>query len=114
MSTERLYRLRTAQFRRQCASRDFVTLAHQLLGFHSTDYWSPYLSAWARIGDYDAAAVFEAINTGQGLARVSCYRFTAHVLPAEDVALVLRAELDARISDLERFVNERLVPISGG
>ena len=30
---------------------DFFELARRMLGLHSTDYWTPYLSARARLGD---------------------------------------------------------------
>lgn len=64
---------------------------YNLLGLHSTDYWTPYLSLFSRIGDYDPKTIFEAINTGKGLARINAFRSTNFVVHSDNLALILKA-----------------------
>ncbi|MFX1474769.1 MAG: winged helix DNA-binding domain-containing protein [Promethearchaeota archaeon] len=73
------------------ANVDFYKVAKMQIGLHSTDYWTPYLSAWARIGDYDAKAVFNALNSGQQLVRLNSFRGTVHVIHTDNLPLVVRA-----------------------
>ncbi len=61
------------------------------VGLHSTDYWTPYLSLWARLGQLDAAAFYAELQTGGAYVRVNAWRQTVHVIHASDVPLVLRA-----------------------
>jgi hypothetical protein len=58
---------------------------------HSTDYWTPYLSAWARIGDYDASVIFNSLNTGNQLVRLSAFRGTAYVVHVDNLEMILGA-----------------------
>lgn len=68
---------------------DFYTIAKTHLGLHSTDYWSPYLSVFARCGDYDAAKVYQALNRGQQLARIHAFRGAVHVVHQDNLPLVI-------------------------
>lgn len=70
---------------------DFYTIAKTHLGLHSTDYWSPYLSVFARIGDYDAAQVYQALNRGQQLARIHAFRGAVHVVHQDNLPLIIGA-----------------------
>ncbi len=69
----------------------FKEVCQDALGLHSTDYWTPYLSVWARIGDYDAEKVFTSINSGNGYVRRPAFRNTHHVISIENLGVILRA-----------------------
>jgi hypothetical protein len=71
--------------------QDFYQFAEEQLGLHSADYWTPYLSAWARIGDYDARDVFESINSGHHLIRTHAFRTTVHVVHLDNLSVILSA-----------------------
>ncbi|MHA2119304.1 MAG: DNA glycosylase AlkZ-like family protein, partial [Candidatus Thorarchaeota archaeon] len=70
---------------------DFYEIARTQLGLHSTDYWTPYLSVWARIGDYDAEAVFKSLNRGDRLLRLNAFRTTVHVVHSDNLSLLIHA-----------------------
>ena len=69
--------------------RDFYEVADAAIGLHSTDYWTPYLSAWARIGDYDAKQVFDSLNAGKTVVRRRAFRNTLHVVHIDNYGLIL-------------------------
>ncbi len=93
MSLPSIEQLRFHQLKKHHLFRDssFEGVARDLMGLHSTDYWTPYLSVWSRIGDYDASKVFKNINSGKGLARINAYRRTLHVVHVDDLPLIIRA-----------------------
>lgn len=70
---------------------DFYTVAKEQLGLHSTDYWTPYLSVWARIGDYDAERIFNDINSGHHLSRINSFRTTIHLVHHDNFDLIQKA-----------------------
>ena len=70
---------------------DFYKIAKGQIGLHSTDYWTPYLSVWSRIGDYDAEAVFNSLNGGERLVRLNSFRGTVHVIHHDNLPMVIRA-----------------------
>ncbi len=70
---------------------DFYKVAVEQIGLHSTDYWTPYLSVWARIGDYDAQDVYNSLNSGQRVVRVNSFRGTVHIVHSENLPVVIRA-----------------------
>ncbi|MFW9967674.1 MAG: winged helix DNA-binding domain-containing protein [Candidatus Thorarchaeota archaeon] len=72
-------------------SPDFYEIAKTQLGLHSTDYWTPYLSVWARIGDYDAKTVFKSLNRGDRLLRLNAFRTTVHVVHVDNLSLLIHA-----------------------
>ncbi|MHA1906573.1 MAG: DNA glycosylase AlkZ-like family protein [Candidatus Thorarchaeota archaeon] len=87
--------LRWNQLRKQRLLEDskgtFYDVAKEALGLHSTDYWTPYLSAWARVGDYDASKVFNDVNSGNHLYRRPAFRNTHHMIHRDNLALILAA-----------------------
>ena len=87
--------LRWNQFRKQFLldekPTDFYEVAKAQLGLHSTDYWTPYLSVWSRIGDYDAKKVFESIDNGREIVRTHAFRTTLHVMHIESLSLIISA-----------------------
>lgn len=91
-TTEQLHwnRLRK-QFLLDEKPSDFYKIAKAQLGLHSTDYWTPYLSVWARLGDYDAKKVFESIDNGRDLIRTHAFRTTLHVMHIDNLAMILSA-----------------------
>ena len=70
---------------------DFCDVAKAQLGLHSTDYWTPYLSVWARLGDYDAKKIFESIDNGRDLIRTHAFRTTLHVLHIDNLSMIISA-----------------------
>jgi hypothetical protein len=70
---------------------DFSAVAKTQLGLHSTDYWTPYLSAWARIGEYDAEVVFKWLNSGKKILRMNAFRGALHVIHQSNYPLILQA-----------------------
>lgn len=90
MSLARLERLRAARLHRQAASGLDALVAEQV-GLHSTDYATPYLSAWARLPDFEPRALFDRLNRGDGLVRVNAFRNTVHVVRTADLATISAA-----------------------
>jgi len=70
---------------------DFYEVARSHIGLHSTDYWTPYLSVWARIGDYDAQEVFDSLNSGRRVVRVNAFRSTVHVVHLDNLSMIIQA-----------------------
>jgi predicted transcriptional regulator len=70
---------------------DFYQVAKIQLGLHSTDYWTPYLSVWARLGDYDADKMFESIDNGREIIRTHSFRTTLHVMHIDNLSMILSA-----------------------
>ena len=66
-------------------------VVYNLIGLHSTDYWTPYLSLFTRVGDYNPKIIFEALNSGKRLARINAFRSTNFVVHTENLALILKA-----------------------
>lgn len=95
MSAPLLERLRAARLDRQRRFPDLDSQIKGTIGLHSTDYGSPYLSAWARLAEFHPEAMFQRLNTGQGLFRVNCLRNTVHVVHQDDLAMVLAATGEA-------------------
>jgi hypothetical protein len=87
--------LRWNQLRKQYSfgenQSNFYEITKSQLGLHSTDYWTPYLSIWARIGDYNAREVFEALNSGKHLLRTHAFRLTVHVIHQENYPMIISA-----------------------
>ena len=87
--------LRWNQFRKQFLldekPRDFYHVALTQLGLHSTDYWTPYLSVWTRLGDYDAKRMFESLDNGKKIVRTHAFRTTLHVIHIENLSLIISA-----------------------
>lgn len=70
---------------------DCYEVAKAQLGLHSTDYWTPYFSVWARIGDFDARRMFESINNGERLVRTHAFRTTLHVIHIDNLSMIISA-----------------------
>jgi hypothetical protein len=90
MSTQ-LERLRAARLHQQRSAPDLDALVRASIGLHSTDYATPYLSARARVADFEAPAMFDRLNRGEGLVRVNAMRGTVHVVHALDLPVVAAA-----------------------
>ncbi len=70
---------------------DCYEVAKAQLGLHSTDYWTPYFSVWARIGDFDTKRMFESINNGKKLVRTHAFRTTLHVVHIDNLSMIISA-----------------------
>lgn len=95
MTTATIEQLRWNQLKKQSVFGEerpnFYELAKSQLGLHSTNYWTPYLSAWARIGDYDTHDVFKSLNSGKHLLRTHAFRLTVHVIHQDNFPMIIRA-----------------------
>ena len=89
MVVARLEALRAARLHAQRRATDLDALVRATIGLHSTDYATPYLSAWARLDELDPRAMFARLNAGRGLVRVNAFRNTVHVVLAEDAPTIL-------------------------
>ncbi len=87
--------LRWNQLRKQSLldekPRNFYQVVKEQLGLHSTDYWTPYLSVWSRIGSYDANEMFESIDNGRNLVRTHAFRTTIHLMHIDNLSVILSA-----------------------
>ncbi|MEQ1508398.1 MAG: crosslink repair DNA glycosylase YcaQ family protein, partial [Myxococcota bacterium] len=90
-STALLERLRAARLHHHRSAPDVDALVGASIGLHSTDYASPYLSAWARVADVDPARLYARLNTGDGLVRINAMRNTVHVVRVADLAVISAA-----------------------
>lgn len=103
MAVDLLEALRAARLHQQRQGGDLDSLVRRSMGLHSTDYASPYLSAWARISGFDAAEMFSRLNRGRGLVRVNCMRSTVHVVHVDDLPLIFAATGEGVASAGRRF-----------
>jgi biotin operon repressor len=71
--------------------KDYKDVAKYQLGLHSTDYWTPYFSTWARFGDFDAKDMFESLDNGRDLVRTHAFRTTVHVMHIENLSTIISA-----------------------
>lgn len=84
-----LHTLRRKRLARQHAFTTLDEVARGLVGLHSTDYASPWVSARARLGELDVAWAFDRLQRGEGLVRINAHRNTVHLVAASDVPLLL-------------------------
>jgi len=70
---------------------NYYDVAKRQLGLHSTDYWTPYFSTWARIGDFDAKDMFESLDNGRKLVRTHAFRTTIHVMHIDNLSMIISA-----------------------
>ncbi|MCA9488888.1 MAG: winged helix DNA-binding domain-containing protein [Myxococcales bacterium] len=105
MSEIQLERLRAARLHRQRSAPDVDTLVADSLGLHSTDYATPYLSARARVADFDPAVLFARLDRAEGLVRVNCFRNTVHVVRTADLPLISAATGEAVVRTGRRSPN---------
>jgi hypothetical protein len=66
------------------ATRDIVAL-------HATGPAGPYLSLWARMDDFERAALEDLLYERRELARVICMRSTLHLVPTAEFPLFFQA-----------------------
>jgi len=79
------------QFLLEEKAANYKEVVKHQLGLHSTDYWTPYLSTWARIGDFDAKDMFESLDSGRDLVRTHAFRTTVHVMHIENLSTIINA-----------------------
>ena len=89
--SDRLERLRAARLHHQRSAPDPDALVRGTIGLHSTDYATPYLSARARIPEFEAAPLFARLNASDGLVRVNAMRNTVHVVHTDDLPMIVAA-----------------------
>ncbi|TFH07958.1 MAG: hypothetical protein E4H14_07420, partial [Candidatus Thorarchaeota archaeon] len=70
---------------------NYYDVAKYQLGLHSTDYWTPYFSTWARIGDFDAKDMFESLDNGRKIVRTHAFRTTIHVMHIDNLSMIISA-----------------------
>ncbi|MFW9844220.1 MAG: DNA glycosylase AlkZ-like family protein, partial [Candidatus Thorarchaeota archaeon] len=70
---------------------NYSDIAKYQLGLHSTDYWTPYFSTWARFGDFDAKEMFDSLDNGRKLVRTHAFRTTIHVMHVDNLSMIISA-----------------------
>ncbi len=94
MSVELIQQLRLNQLRKQYLwnnkAPSFSEICKEHLGLHSSDYWTPYLSIYARDNKFNPSEMFNSLNNGQKLVRVNAFRRTLHVVHSENLAFILK------------------------
>ncbi len=103
--SQSLLRITVAERRARLAVRHHVTprsyaaevatAARSLIGLHSTDPASVYLSAWARVGDVSHADVDAALYESRGVLKHLAMRRTVWALATDLVPMVQVAASDA-------------------
>lgn len=95
MSNPTLTQLRMNQLRKQHLLSDeslsFYDISKNQLGLHSTDYWTPFLSVFARIGDYNPELIFKSLNQGDRLVRINSFRRTVFLIHKENLPMIFQA-----------------------
>ncbi|MHA2366069.1 MAG: hypothetical protein ACXAC7_19070 [Candidatus Hodarchaeales archaeon] len=71
----------------------FFEIVKTQLGLHSTDYWTPYFSVFARLGDFDAKEMFQALNTGNKLVRINAFKRTVFVIHVDNNEIIHKAHV---------------------
>jgi hypothetical protein len=82
----------------------FDDIAKKQLGLHSTDYWTPYLSVFARIGDYHPEDIFRSLNQGDRLVRINAFRKTVFLIHKENLAMIFQATGNRFYDEVRRSV----------
>jgi len=95
IDTADLQRLRELQLEKQVlripSTAQPEEVVRDQIGLHSTDYWTPYISLYSRIGPYDTSALFDKINNSERLFRVNAFRGTIHLVHEEMLAMISKA-----------------------
>jgi len=86
-ANERRARL-ASRHRLAAPATDLVAAAGQLIGFHSSDTVSVYLSARARLADFAVADLEDALYQQRSLVRMLGMRRTMFVVPVECAAVI--------------------------
>ncbi|MFW9779425.1 MAG: winged helix DNA-binding domain-containing protein [Candidatus Heimdallarchaeota archaeon] len=118
MSEEQRNLFRVNQLKKQFLylneAPDFYEITKYHLGLHSTDYWTPYLSVFARRGDYSPDEIFESLNKGDRLVRINAFRGTNFVIHTDNLALIHNAtapyliKRGYRVPPLRDFTEEEI------
>ena len=99
-----LEQLRAARLHLQRHRPSLEALVRDSVGLHSTDYGTPYLSAWARLPGFDARPISHDLNADHGAFLLRLLAYNADILfqieqerqAAEAKRQVLRLGLIAR------------------
>lgn len=86
--------------------------AADLVGFHGTDPMSPYLAAWARVGDFQTAQLERALYEDRSLLKVLGMRRTMFVVP-RDLASIIQSACSDVIARGERARAQRMLEDAG-
>jgi hypothetical protein len=70
---------------------DLVEVTRDVGALHATAATGPYVSLWARIRDFEHAALDAALYDRRELARVLCMRTTLHVVLSSELPFLLQA-----------------------
>ena len=84
-----------------CPAPDVATAAADLVGLHSSDPVSVYLSAWSRVGGFEVADLEEALYERRSLVRLLGMRRTMFVVP-RGLAAVIDAACTRALAPAER------------
>jgi hypothetical protein len=70
---------------------DLVEVTRDIVALHATAATGPYVSLWARVRDFERAALDAALYDRRELARVLCMRTTLHVVLSSELPFFFQA-----------------------
>jgi hypothetical protein len=70
---------------------DIVSVVKDICALHSTVAFSPYLSLWSRVSDFDPVTLDVELHETKRLARLLCMRRTLHVVASESLPVFFQA-----------------------
>ena len=86
----RLYQLHKQNLLKKEKKVNYLHVLKDHIGFHSTDYLTPYISLWSRVEDFDPVLLFKAINEKDAV-RLRAMRRTVFVSHKENLPVLLPA-----------------------
>jgi hypothetical protein len=96
----------------ESAADSVLAAAGDLVGFHATDPMTVYLSAWARVRDFQTADLDRALYDDRSLLKILGMRRTMFVVPVE-LAGVIQAACTESIAKGERARLHRMIQEAG-
>jgi len=88
---------------------DIVPIARDIYGLHATNPTTPYLSLFARAGDFTRDRLDHELYVKKSLGKIRCVRTTVHVLPRETIPTAFAATRSLVEPNSENFLR-----ITGG
>ncbi|MFC1607647.1 DNA glycosylase AlkZ-like family protein [Candidatus Latescibacterota bacterium] len=94
---------------------DYAAVLKGHIALHSTDYVTPYLSLWARTGNFDPSALFDDLSVNRRALRLRAFRGTVFVAHSESLADILGSGeyyQATRLAEIKRFKAGKYIDFS--
>ncbi len=75
----------------EAANTDIVQIVRDIYGLHATNATTPYISLFARAGDFTRDRLERELYVQKSLGKIRCVRTTVHVLPRETIPIAFAA-----------------------